>query len=262
MTYFVTVSGMNGAHDVVSATTNGITVDSTPPILLSQGDGGKAGKDMDYTASASVYTINFRFVDRESGVTGYHWALFESITPTVSRQVYPPAGRAYATLTASEAQAGKATVNMAALNMTLHTGVHYYAKVIASNDAGLDIQYVNMEKGGVFSWRDIFLALLGGQAPHVHAHGCALHCTCGSRPPNEIELAPNSRVVAFASCKTRYGRRHRGLDPTHHGRHQDRLARHPGVWVPCFPVALFPCFPVRAYCGCCHAHRVLATQAF
>ena len=55
MTYYVTVSGMNGAHDVVSATTNGITVDSTPPILLSLGDGGQAGKDMDYTASASVY---------------------------------------------------------------------------------------------------------------------------------------------------------------------------------------------------------------
>ena len=79
-----------------------------------------------------------------------------NILPLLVTSRYPPAGRAYAMLTASEAQAGKATVNMAALNMTLHTGVHYYAKVIASNDAGLDIQYVNMEKGGVFSWRDIF----------------------------------------------------------------------------------------------------------
>ena len=137
MTYFIAVEGMNGAHDVVSASTNGVTVDTTPPILLTLGDGNIAGRDLDYTAAPTSYTINFDFEDLESGVAGYQWAVFESLTPTVGEQIYPAPDQGYAALTAEEANAGKVT----AFNLKLITGVHYFAKLIASNAAGLDAKY-------------------------------------------------------------------------------------------------------------------------
>ena len=124
---------------MVSTSTNGIKVDMTPPVLRFLGDGKYKGQDMDYTASPDSFTINYDFVDKESGVASYGWAVFESVTATISRQVYPPPHNVTGNFDWAHVNSTSNTVT--AHNITLYTGAHYFAKIVATNVAGLSVKY-------------------------------------------------------------------------------------------------------------------------
>jgi hypothetical protein len=90
-TYYVAVDSQNGAHDRNASHSAGVTVDLTPPAVVSLGDGtAEAGGNRRFVASVDVFSANFVFEDPESGVVSIAWQLVEeSFGGAVTRRIWP-----------------------------------------------------------------------------------------------------------------------------------------------------------------------------
>jgi predicted GH43/DUF377 family glycosyl hydrolase len=72
--YYVSVRGTNGAGFQATATSDGVTVDTTPPPTVTINDG--TGGDSDSQTSTTTISANWgAFADPESGITLYSWAI-------------------------------------------------------------------------------------------------------------------------------------------------------------------------------------------
>ena len=69
--YFASVKCTNRVGLQNSLSSNGVTIDSTPPLLKYLNDGISAYKDVDYISISSNVTSNWKFIDPESHVARY-----------------------------------------------------------------------------------------------------------------------------------------------------------------------------------------------
>jgi sugar lactone lactonase YvrE len=75
-TYYVTIQATNGAGLSSTATSDGVKVDTTAPVVSGvPTDGATAGTDIAFQASTTTLSANWAnvFADAESGITGYQW---------------------------------------------------------------------------------------------------------------------------------------------------------------------------------------------
>jgi hypothetical protein len=128
-TYFVTVRATNGVGLTVTATSDGVTVDSTPPVAGSVADG--LGADVDWQSSLTTIRANWSgFSDPQSGISGYEWAI--GTTPGgVQIQGFTSVGVA---------------TNATNSALSLTNAITYYVTVRATNGIG---QTVNATADGV-----------------------------------------------------------------------------------------------------------------
>ena len=119
-TYYVTVRATNRVGLTATASSNGVTVDSTAPQAGSVLDGVAA--DIDFQGSVTRIDANWSgFTDAESGLVRYEWAIGTSAGGT-NVQVFTDVGTA---TTASNT------------SLPLASGGIYYVTVRATNGAGL-----------------------------------------------------------------------------------------------------------------------------
>ena len=86
-TYFVSVTAYNAAGLTVTATSNGITVDQSPPMAGDVYDGmsGSLSTEIDYQANTASLSATWQpFTDPESGIDHYEFSLLEQ--PRVGNQ--------------------------------------------------------------------------------------------------------------------------------------------------------------------------------
>ncbi len=121
-TYYVTVSATNGAGLQSTATSNGVTVDNTPPTVTGIPNDG-TGADINYQTSTTTLSANWAsvFADAQSGITGYQWAIGTTSGGT-NIQGFTSVGTA-------------TTATNSSLSLT--SGTTYYVTVSATNGAGL-----------------------------------------------------------------------------------------------------------------------------
>jgi hypothetical protein len=119
-TYYVTVRGTNGAGGTSTASSNGVTVDATPPVAGAVNDG--PGADIDAQTSTTTISSNWTaWTDAQSGVTGYEWAI-GTYAGGVDIQAYTSVG------------ASTSATNGA---LALSSGTAYYVTVRGTNGVGL-----------------------------------------------------------------------------------------------------------------------------
>ncbi|MEI8374410.1 MAG: hypothetical protein WCJ35_16420 [Planctomycetota bacterium] len=120
--YYVSVRSTNGAGLQSTATSNGVTVDTTAPTVSRTPNDG-AGTDITYQTSTATLSANWAgvFADEQSGITVYEWAIGTTSGGT-DVQVYTIAG----TMTSATTS-----------GLSLTSGTMYYASVRATNGAGL-----------------------------------------------------------------------------------------------------------------------------
>jgi hypothetical protein len=119
-TYYVAVVATNGAGGVLRLTTDGVTVDTTPPMGGTVRDG--TGSDVDTQTSLTTIDANwFGFFDSQSGISEYEWAIGTT-----------PGGTDVQPLTS----VGTATAATRS-GLTLALGVTCYVTVRATNGIGL-----------------------------------------------------------------------------------------------------------------------------
>ncbi len=116
--YSVTVEATNGSGLTVTATSDGVVVDGTLPVLEFVHDG--PGADLDVTASATSLEANWSASDPESGVAGFEWAI-GTTAGGEELQAFTPVG------TASLASAS---------GLTLQNAQTYFVTVRATNGLG------------------------------------------------------------------------------------------------------------------------------
>lgn len=122
VTYFVTVRATDGAGLSVSASSNGVLVDATPPVAGTVNDGPAA--DLGVIPSSGLVEANWSgFADPESGIVDYSWAIG---TSPGAEDIQPLAF------------VGNAT--SASGVFALSSGVTYYVTVQATNRVGLSVR--------------------------------------------------------------------------------------------------------------------------
>lgn len=120
-TFYVTVRGLNDAGLGSVASSDGVTVDVTPPLVGMISDGDQA-TDIDVQASTSSLFASWAgFRDPESGISNYEWSIGTAPFATDVR------GYSSAGLQLSAAEAG----------LALLSGKTYFVNVRATNRAGL-----------------------------------------------------------------------------------------------------------------------------
>jgi hypothetical protein len=120
-TYYVTVRATNGAGLTNTATSDGVTVDSTPPVAGMVNDGLAA--DIDYQTSTDTINANWSgFSDPESGIAGYEWAIGTTSGGTDIQDF------------TSDGIIGTSATNS---SLSLTNGTTYYVTIRATNGAGL-----------------------------------------------------------------------------------------------------------------------------
>ena len=127
-TYYVTVRAVSASGQLTQASSNGITVDTTPPVLTSPilhyDVAYSTSEAVVYQGSNSTILVTWGFSDPESGVVSYQWAVGSS-----------PYGQDLQPFTS----VGTSTrgMNGSFLGL-LKNNVTYYATVRAYNGAGLN----------------------------------------------------------------------------------------------------------------------------
>lgn len=123
--YFATVKCINrvGLQSLMSS--NGITIDSTPPLVGYIKDGDNPYQDAGYTALGSHVTANWKFTDPESHVVRY---LISIHRMTNSARVYGP----------SEVPGNKMSARISIRGDELKHGERYAFSITAQNGAGLN----------------------------------------------------------------------------------------------------------------------------
>lgn len=121
-TYYVTVRATNGTGTSSAATSNGVTVDSSAPVVTGSPRDG-TGADINVQGSSTSISANWAgvFSDAVAGITSYEWAI--GISPG-------------ATNVQGYASVGTAT-SASASGLTLVQGQTYFVTVRACNGAGL-----------------------------------------------------------------------------------------------------------------------------
>ena len=122
--YFATVKCVNRVGLQNSLSSDGITIDFTPPLLGYVNDGDSAYQDADYIGLSSHVTANWKFADQESHVIGYEISIHQM--PSDVRVVGP-----------LKVPGNKRSARIAIQGELKH-GQKYYFKVIAQNGAGLN----------------------------------------------------------------------------------------------------------------------------
>ena len=124
--YFATVKCINrvGLPNLLSS--DGVTIDSTPPLLGYLNDGISAHKDVDYIGIGPHVTANWKFIDPQSHVTRYAISINQI---TNGERVVGP----------SEIPGNKRSVKIALTGNELKHGERYAFSVTAQNGAGLNL---------------------------------------------------------------------------------------------------------------------------
>ncbi|XP_028399029.1 uncharacterized protein LOC114522522 [Dendronephthya gigantea] len=123
--YFATVKCINRVGLQNSLSSDGITIDYTPPLLSYVHDGISAYKDVDYIWIASNVTVNWKFVDPESHVVRYAISIHHL---TDGERVFGP----------SVIPGNKRSTKMALAGIKLKQGERYAFTVTAQNGVGLN----------------------------------------------------------------------------------------------------------------------------
>lgn len=121
-TYYVTARATNGAGLQSTATSDGVTIDTTLPAIAAVPNDGLAA-DVDYQTSTTTISANWAavFSDAQSGISGYEWAIGTTVGGTTI-QAYTAVGTATSATTSA---------------LALIAGTKYYVTIRATNGAGL-----------------------------------------------------------------------------------------------------------------------------
>jgi hypothetical protein len=120
--YFVTVRATNGTGAQITASSNGVTVDTSGPTAGAVNDGPSG--DIDVQTSATTLSANWSgFADPQSGITGYEWAIGTTLGGT-QVQAFTSVGAMGSASNAS---------------LALSDGQTYYVTVRATSGMGLTI---------------------------------------------------------------------------------------------------------------------------
>jgi hypothetical protein len=124
-TYYTTVEAVTASGTKVTSSSNGATIDTTPPELVSAVEHFDVSfseeEPVRFQGNNNTISARWRFQDRQSGVVGHEWA--------IGTVPYGTDVRAYESVGLSQ----RATT----LGLQLHHNVTYYITVLAENGAGL-----------------------------------------------------------------------------------------------------------------------------
>jgi hypothetical protein len=125
--YFVTVRAINATGFTVDASSDGVTVDTSPPNPGTVADG--AGIDIDFQGSTTTIAANWSgFIDAQSGITGYEWAIGTTFGGT-EVQGFVAVG-----LTTSASNGALALADLATYYVTVRATSATGAQITASSD--------------------------------------------------------------------------------------------------------------------------------
>ncbi len=124
-TYFTTVKCINRVGLQNAMSSDGVTIDTTPPLLGYVNDGASAYRDAAFIGLGSHMTVNWKFTDPESHVTGYVVSIHQIANGV---RVYGP----------SEVLGNKRSANIALGGGELKQGQRYAFLVTAQNGARLN----------------------------------------------------------------------------------------------------------------------------
>ncbi|KAK3612515.1 hypothetical protein CHS0354_024486 [Potamilus streckersoni] len=125
-----TVRAVNGAINPVERDTDDFIVDLTPPNLLYLGDGNNDKSDIEFQVNNSTLSVNFKFVDEESGLDHYKIQVYE-LKEGSRHQIYPEHDGSWV-----ELKNDTSITSYTQTGLILSTGAHYSVRVGAVNRAG------------------------------------------------------------------------------------------------------------------------------
>ena len=127
------VTARNGAGSTTDVRSDGFIVDHTPPVMELNYASHSGQK---YQTSTTELNLQWMFVDEESGIKEYRYAVYETIHGVKSQ--FWPMNSTYATKTPS-AQGTKETVVVDSISLS--TGGQYSVHVTAINNAGMSTDH-------------------------------------------------------------------------------------------------------------------------
>ncbi|KAK3612537.1 hypothetical protein CHS0354_024514 [Potamilus streckersoni] len=130
-----TVRAVNGALNPVERDTDGFIVDLTPPNLLYLGDGNNDKSDIEFQVNNSALSVNFKFVDDESGLDHYKIQVYE-LKEGSRHQIYPAHDGSWV-----ELKNDTSITSYTQTGLHLSAGAHYSLRVGAVNQAGFVAAY-------------------------------------------------------------------------------------------------------------------------
>ena len=122
--YQIKVTGYNGAGLFASATSDGITIDPTPPNCTYVFDGARQGYDYQFQSSGAPLGVNWDCADDESNITSIRWFAVNDKT-SVSTEVI----------------VDKDAIVAVASRLQLAEGDRFYARLVIENGAGLTKEF-------------------------------------------------------------------------------------------------------------------------
>lgn len=132
---FVEVVASNGAGLTGTATSNGYTIDLTPPQVSNIVDGTDLNRDIDYQSSNATYSVSWDVTDDESGIAQIEGAVFQ-IREGRRMKVYPTSPlEPYITIPISQSAWSIGD------ELSLEVGARYIASIAFTNGAGLRVVY-------------------------------------------------------------------------------------------------------------------------
>ncbi|ESO82597.1 hypothetical protein LOTGIDRAFT_236952 [Lottia gigantea] len=117
----------NGALGRIVEETDGYVVDLTPPSLIYLNDGGQQTKDIDYQSSKDSISVNYKFIDEESGIDHYKYQVYQLFQGS-KHQIYPADGEWIDVKDAT-------TDNVKVTSIALKNGARYSVRMSAVNKA-------------------------------------------------------------------------------------------------------------------------------
>ncbi|XP_028399178.1 uncharacterized protein LOC114522645 isoform X2 [Dendronephthya gigantea] len=181
--YFATVKCINRVGLQNSLSSDGVTVDSTPPLLGYLNDGTSAYKDVDYIGIGPHVTASWKFIDAESHVTRYAISILQSKN---GKRVVGP----------SEVPGNKRSVQIALGGNELKHGQRYVFSVTAQNGAGLNTTGVSdgfVVDGSAPICKDVYgVSIAGTKTVFIgQTRKLAVHFECGDNETgiNEYHFA-------------------------------------------------------------------------
>ncbi|XP_071094116.1 uncharacterized protein [Haliotis cracherodii] len=122
---YTKVRGFNGAGKSVEASTNGFTLDLTPPVayFVHDNDG-----QQEFQLDKTGLHLSWKFEDAESGIEKYMVSVFEN-SAGMKRRIWP------STDEAKDIPATGGQISYPLTYLTLENGARYFAHVIAVNKA-------------------------------------------------------------------------------------------------------------------------------
>lgn len=124
-TYYVTVAAITASGKRVTSTSNGVTIDVSPPVLTSSIEhfdvSFSTKEPVRFQGNNNTISARWRFDDQQSGIVGHMWAIGTAPFGT-NVQDYLSVGL---------------STEVVAADLTLRHNVTYYVSVVARNGVGL-----------------------------------------------------------------------------------------------------------------------------